>query len=831
MSRFGWMTLATVVLASTTWSFAQRGDRSQGKRPGDTLPATGCFVFGSFDGLEAHEADWQQTAAYASLVNSGFLESIENYIVSQLDAQGLADDEAEETLRDVVTHFRDHGGALAVYGSDFASRETDQADKNSGIPAPDVVLAFAHGNEMFDQVSAAYDLLLSRGLLPPSMQAEEDGDGYVLGEGNQSITVWVDNDVFYVTGPPEMADSVKRRMAAGGPAVVEHALYSQSGSCSRGFIDVEAILNRVSDVVGPSPKGFSVREIADKLGLGGLKALVAEATFNGAAVDHVCRVLIDSENAGLFDPARNESMTLRDLPKLPKDVAAFGFTRFDLLGLYDDLLQRIRSAASEFDSAEELLELDSGLANAEAALGFPVRDIFAGFGDILGAYDQTDAGLLAPPIVLVASVRDRGSIAKVFRSFVTKGMEEADDNLTLTEANEDGYDRLTISTGTPISVSLGLSDDWAVIAMTPSYLTDFFKREANDKAGWSADADILARRPELNGEFQGISYVDVAGSWKDGLGLLPMAFAGISQATGNNVPLPRLPRTRTITRPMFPNVGVTIATEEGLVSRSSQSVFSLGNRFSASGTNIGVIGVGTALLLPAVQAAREAARRTTSKNNLKMFGLAMHNYHDTFGAFPAGTIADSADAVEDRLAWTVSVAPFLDMNRISKEFDTGLPWDAESNLEAAGKLASGTFLNPSMGETTTVDGEPVSHFAGCAGVGEGAELLPVTHKRAGMFGANRATKMRDILDGTSNTLMIGEVDSQLGAWTAGGTPTMRAFTQKPYINGPDGFGGNHPGGSQFVFGDGSVRFLSENVDSSVAEALMTIRGGEVIGEF
>lgn len=828
MSRFGWITLTAVVLASATWSFAQRGDRTQGVRPGNTLPASGCLVFGSFDGLKTHETEWQQTAAHASLVKSGFLESIENYISSQLEAQGLDDDEAETTLRDVVTHFRDHGGALAVYGS----QQTGESDGTVGTPVPDVVLAFGHGNEMFDQVSAAYDLLLSRGLLPPSMQAEEDGDGYVLGEGDQSITVWVDNDVFYVTGPPEMADSVKRRMAAGGPAVVEHALYPQSSACSRAFVDVEATLNKVSDVVGPSPMGFTVREIADKLGLGGLKALVTEASFNGAAVDHVCHVLIDSENAGLFDPARNQPMTLKDLPKLPNDVAAFGFTRFDLLGLYDDLLQRIRTAASEFDAAEPLLELDEGLADAEAELGFPVRDIFAGFGDILGAYDQTDAGLLAPPIVLVASVRDRGTIAKVFRSFVTKGMDGADDNVTLTEAAEDGYDRITISTGTPISVSLGLSDDWAVIAMTPSYLTDFFKRETNDKAGWSADADVLARRPELNGEFQGISYVDVAGSWKDGLGLLPMAFAGISQATGNNVPLPRLPRTRTITRPMFPNVGVTVVTKEGLESRSSQSVFTLGNRFSASGTtNIGVIGVGTALLLPAVQAAREAARRAASKNNLKQLGLAMHNYHDRFGSFPAGTIADSADAVEDRLAWTVSVGPYLDMNGIDQAFDKGLPWDAEPNLAAATKFVSKVFLNPSMGETTTIDGEQVSHFAGCAGVGEGAELLPVTDKRAGMFGADRVTKMRDILDGTSNTLMIGEVDSQLGAWTAGGAATMRAFTQKPYINGPDGFGGNHPGGSQFVFGDGSVRFISENIDSSVAEALMTIRGGEVIGAF
>ncbi|MDB4787004.1 DUF1559 domain-containing protein, partial [Planctomycetaceae bacterium] len=68
-----------------------------------------------------------------------------------------------------------------------------------------------------------------------------------------------------------------------------------------------------------------------------------------------------------------------------------------------------------------------------------------------------------------------------------------------------------------------------------------------------------------------------------------------------------------------------------------------------------------------------------------------------------------------------------------------------------------------------------------------------------------------------------------GPWAAGGKSTLRSLTQKPYINGPDGIGGPYTGGCNVLFADGSVRFISENIDPSLFEALSTIAGGEVIG--
>jgi hypothetical protein len=122
-------------------------------------------------------------------------------------------------------------------------------------------------------------------------------------------------------------------------------------------------------------------------------------------------------------------------------------------------------------------------------------------------------------------------------------------------------------------------------------------------------------------------------------------------------------------------------------------------------------------------------------------------------------------------------------------------------------------------------------YAGVAGLGKDGPSKKVTDKGAGMFAYNRSTRVADVTDGLSNTLMVGDISKDRGPWLQGGKATIRPFVDKPYINGPDGWGGIHAGGGQFLLGDGTVRFISQNIDPKVMEALITIRGGEVVGEF
>ena len=242
--------------------------------------------------------------------------------------------------------------------------------------------------------------------------------------------------------------------------------------------------------------------------------------------------------------------------------------------------------------------------------------------------------------------------------------------------------------------------------------------------------------------------------------------------------------------------------------------------------SVGSVGVMAALLLPAVQQARMAARRTQSMNNLKQLLLAMHNYHDVYGNFPAGTVKDSAEEVDDRLSWIISLLPFFDQAALYEQIDQKEGWKSDANSDWTGFNLQ-ALRNPAESNAR----EGATHYVGMAGIGKDAANLKVTDPGAGVFGYNRQTRLRDIKDGTSNTIAITEASDDFGPWAQGGRSTIRGLTEEPYINGPDGIGSPFPGGMNAGLSDGSVRFISENIDPEVFKALITISGGERIGAF
>jgi len=236
-----------------------------------------------------------------------------------------------------------------------------------------------------------------------------------------------------------------------------------------------------------------------------------------------------------------------------------------------------------------------------------------------------------------------------------------------------------------------------------------------------------------------------------------------------------------------------------------------------------------ALLLPAVQQAREAARRTQSMNNLKQIGLALHNFHDVNNAFPAGTHQNDRLKVEKRLSWQADILPYIDQAGTYERIDFKQAWDHEANVVPL-QVRPQVFINPGVVNNPMAK-YGLTNYVGIAGVGKEAPTLPVTDRRAGFFGYNRITRIADIQDGTSNTMAVTEASKDFGPWGAGGSATVRSLTQKPYINGPDGIGGPYKGGCNVLFADGSVRFISEAIDPSILEAIATIRGGEPVGPF
>lgn len=286
---------------------------------------------------------------------------------------------------------------------------------------------------------------------------------------------------------------------------------------------------------------------------------------------------------------------------------------------------------------------------------------------------------------------------------------------------------------------------------------------------------------------------------------------------------------------------------------------------------IAIIAILIALLLPAVQQAREAARRTQCKNNLKQLGLALHNYHDSNRCFPPGWIAvdDGTQSAHDGLngaGWGTMILPMIEQGALYQQFNPNLAIQDPVNVPFSTTTIVG-FQCPSdpkpdmweieeEGSPGTVLAElPTANYIGVFGTEEldGCENTPGTDPVRsngqcfgdGAFYHNSRVRIRDMTDGTTNCIVVGErrTDTTLGwfsTWpgmvSEGEEAFQRILGSADHVpNDPaahlDDFSSRHTGGSQFALGDGSVRFVSENIDHGLYHSLATINGGEVIGEY
>lgn len=232
----------------------------------------------------------------------------------------------------------------------------------------------------------------------------------------------------------------------------------------------------------------------------------------------------------------------------------------------------------------------------------------------------------------------------------------------------------------------------------------------------------------------------------------------------------------------------------------------------------GTVGILIALLLPATQAAREAARRSQCSNNLKQIALALHNYHDTHGAFPPAAIGPQHVPQERQFSWLVALLPFIEQNALYDLLRLDLPWDDPHNLELLRGVAFSTLRCPSSpGPLVEEDGFVRTSYVAVTG----ANWTHGSGDARGIIGFDRGLSLKEITDGTSNTIIVAEVTDG-GRWFAAGAGTARPIDawieRAPWSL--------HPGGGQVAFADGSVRFVADDVEPATLRAMATARGRE-----
>ena len=290
---------------------------------------------------------------------------------------------------------------------------------------------------------------------------------------------------------------------------------------------------------------------------------------------------------------------------------------------------------------------------------------------------------------------------------------------------------------------------------------------------------------------------------------------------------------------------------------------------------IAIIGILIGMLLPAVQAVREAARRTSCLNNLAQIGIALHSYEFAQEEFPAGVTNPTGPITNDEVgkdvSFLVEILPHIEQMGIAIRFDKSLGAYDPANAPARQQVIS-TYQCPSnhiSGQNRDMTAA-ISCYAGCYNSTE----APIDKDNDGVLYMNSRTKFSDIVDGSSNTILVGEYnpDEKSLGWASGTNATLRntgdAFADinnyyagrysGGYNNSGDGednggldednlaaekegepdpllvaggFGSQHTGGANFCFASGSVIFLSNSIDQKLFQNLGNKADLEMMGEF
>jgi hypothetical protein len=527
------------------------------------------------------------------------------------------------------------------------------------------------------------------------------------------------------------------------------------------------------------------------LGLDNVDAVCSVTGLNEKACLQRTLVSLDGEPRGVMRFASVDLLSAADLASVPADAVSAVAGKIDPLGLFDAYFEML--GKTDPGTADKLRR---GITKTELETGLKLRnDVLKPLGDSFAAF-ATPGPMGIPSVTAVLKLKDPAQAALTYTRVI--GLLQMAASMPNERPNMPKFVRRDVAgktictVTTKGTVSFCVTEKELILAASSQDVEAYLTRTAPPKS--------LGQVSEIAAALQGeagptaLLYCDLPQVFDRVYPMLPMG-AMMLQQKGINLDLSLLPPAQVIRRHLTPIVATVRRTKAGI---------EIAEQYPAPGFSIiSNAPMLTALLLPAVQAGRGAARGAQSQNNLRQIGLALLNHHQARGSFPpAYTTGKDGKPL---LSWRVHILPYLDQDALYKQFHLDEPWDSEHNKALVAQMPA-TYKHPA----SAVSGEGKTNY------------LTVRGEKT-VFPGEKCIGLAEIRDGSSNTIMTVEVaDESAVVWTK---PDDFQYDEKNPLK---GLGGLSPDGFNAGFADGSVRFLSLSIDPKTLTALFTRNGGEAV---
>ncbi len=776
------------------------------------IPAKDLIGYAEFQGLDAHAAAWKNTATY-KLLNDTTLGAL----IADLAAQGFAAGDIKFGDKPLT------GAELTAKVDQFSRKAVAFAMLKGTKPDDPIGILVFRGGAKPDLRGLIDSMAVSAGK-PKGVKATIQSRGRTVtlyGKDTDSITVWNEGEdaVFCDTeGLEKVLDALEGKQ----PSAEANATRAVLAKKANGFEPVAFAFVDITQLPTMPPD-------AAKMGFDQIKRVDFQFGFQEDALMSVLKFVVPAPRKGVFALVDQPTFDLNSLPPLPPTLTSFTVLSANVGKTFDQVLALMK--ANDPASAERI---DQAQAEIKAALGFDIRsDLLGHLGPKFALYLDAAPGAAVNPMMAMSGLTITGQIddAKAVAKSVETLMDVVASELKkeaerpgrqpgqMAEVHKQAGPRPTWTftlprANNPTGMEPALVIGKKSIAIALSRSSADAALDASEKADskWMPNGAFAAMGRQVPKSLILLSVSDPRETFPQIVTSLPMivqlANMGMAQqaqgrpgAAPPRIPVqinPALiPKAGDLAKLLFPGSLSVVADQEG--------IRFVGRDAFPSVTSPATGGVLVALLLPAVQAAREAARRAQCVNNLKQMGLALHNYHSTNNKFPRAASVDKDG--KPLLSWRVAVLPYIEQNALYQKFHLDEAWDSPHNKALLQEMPA-VFACPSA-----VRKDPTfTNYRVFVG-------------KQTLLDYDRDTSMADVTDGTSNTIAIVEARDGV-PWTK---PDELPFDAEKAPAVPMyGAGSNHAAGFNALLTDGSVRFLKLSINPEVLKALITRNGGEVI---